>query len=94
MEKFRFYQDVQVTVWVRQSFTIEAENKEEALKEVERFKIEDVTSEIDEVESETLWETEERMLPENCGGLHTIELFDDHDNFIGHNAQCYEPINK
>lgn len=94
MEKFRFYQDVQVTVWVRQSFTIEAENKEEALKEVERYKTEDVTSEIDEVESETLWETEELMSPENCGGLHTIELYDDHDNLIGHNAQCYEPINK
>ena len=38
MEKFRFKQDVKVTVWVRQSFMIEAENKEDALKDVERFK--------------------------------------------------------
>ena len=86
MEKFRFKQDVKVTVWVRQSFMIEAENKEDALKDVERFKTEDVTSEICEVESETLWDTEELMLPEENGGLHTIELYDEHDNLIGQNT--------
>ena len=86
MEKFRFKQDVKVTVWVRQSFTIEAENKEDALKEVERFKTKDVAGEIDDVEYETLWDTEELMLPEEDGGLHTIELYDDHNTLIGKNA--------
>ena len=37
-KEFEFYQDVKVTVWARQKFTIEAESKEEALKMVEKFK--------------------------------------------------------
>ena len=86
MEKFRFKQDVKVTVWVRQSFTIEAENKEEALEKVEQFKTVDVTSEIDNVECETLWDTQELMWPEENGGMCTIELYDEHDNLIGKNA--------
>ena len=86
MEKFRFKQDVKITVWVRQSFEIEAENKEDALKEVERFKTEDVTGEIDDVELETLWDTEELMLPEENANQCTIELYDDHANLIGKNA--------
>ena len=86
MEKFRFKQDVELTVWVRQSFTIEAENKEEALEKVEQFKTVDVTSEIDNVECETLWDTQELMWPEENGGMCTIELYDEHDNLIGKNA--------
>ena len=86
MEKFRFKQDIKLTVWVRQSFTIEAENKEEALEKVEQFKTVDVTSEIDNVECETLWDTQELMWPEENGGMCTIELYDEHDNLIGKNA--------
>ena len=86
MEKFRFKQDVKVIVWVRQSFTIEAENKEEALEKVEQFKTVDVTSEIDNVECETLWDTQELMWPEENGGMCTIELYDEHDNLIGKNV--------
>ena len=86
MEKFRFKQDVKITVWVRQSFEIEAENKEEALEKVEQFKTVDVTSEIDNVECETLWDTQELMWPEENGGMCTIELYDEHDNLIGKNA--------
>ena len=86
MEKFRFKQDVKVTVWIRQSFTIEAENKEDALKKVERFKTADVLSEICEVELETLRDTEELMLPEENDNQCTIELYDDHGNLIGKNA--------
>ena len=86
MEKFRFKQDIKVTVWVRQSFTIEADNKEDALKKVERFKTEDVTGEIDDVECETLWDTEELMLPEENDNQCTIELYDDHNTLIGKNA--------
>ena len=86
MKKFRFKQDVKLTVWVRQSFRIEAENKEEALEKVEQFKTVDVTSEIDNVECETLWDTQELMWPEENGGMCTIELYDEHDNLIGKNA--------
>ena len=86
MEKFRFKQDVKVTVWVRQSFTIEAGSKEDALKKVERFKTGDVTGEIDDVDYRTLWDTQELMSPKDNGGSWTIELYDDHDNLIGQNA--------
>ena len=86
MEKFRFKQDVKVTVWVRQSFVIEAESKEDALKKVERFKTEDVTGEIDDVECETLWDTQELMSPKDNDGMCTIELYDEHNNLIGQNA--------
>ena len=86
MEKFRFKQDVKITVWVRQSFEIEAENKEEVLEKVEQFKTVDVTSEIDNVECETLWDTQELMWPEENDNQCTIELYDDHGNLIGKNA--------
>ena len=86
MEKFRFKQDVKVTVWVRQSFTIEADNKEDALKKAERFKTEDVTGEIDDVDLRTLWDTQELMSPKDNDGMCTIELYDEHDNLIGQNA--------
>lgn len=86
MEKFRFKQDVKVTVWVRQSFEIEAESKEDALKKAELFKTEDVTDEIDNVDCETLWETQELMSPKDNGGSCTIELYDDHNTLIGKNA--------
>ena len=86
MEKFRFKQDVKVTVWVRQSFTIEADNKEDALEKAERFKTEDVTGEIDDVECETLWDTQELMSPKDNDGMCTIEIYDDHNNLIGQNA--------
>lgn len=85
MEKFGFKQDVKVSVWIRQSFTIEAENKEEALKMVEQFKTEDVSGEILEIDSETLWDTAELLYPEDNGGNCTIELFDG-DKSIGKNA--------
>ena len=86
MEKFRFKQDVKVTVWIRQSFVIEAESKEDALRKVERFKTEDVTDEINDVECETLWETQELMSPKDNDGMCTIELYDEHNNLIGQNA--------
>ena len=86
MEKFRFKQDVKVTVWIRQSFVIEAESKEDALRKVERFKTEDVTGEIDNVDYRTLWDTQELMSPKDNDGMCTIELYDDHDNLIGQNA--------
>lgn len=81
MEKksFEFYQDVKVTVWARQRFTIEAESKEEALKEVEKFKTEDIgTSEESHLIWDTEWMTEtwEDIPVEDNGGGATIELYD------------------
>lgn len=85
MKKFKFYQDVKVSVWQRQKFEIEAESYVEALKEVEKFKTEDVGAWIVDYENETLFETEELLHPENNGGLHTIELYDENQKLLGTN---------
>lgn len=78
-QEFEFYQDVKVSTWVRQRFTIEAESKEEALKMVEQFKTED----IDMTEhSHLIWDIEwmtdayENMSVEDNHGGSTIELYD------------------
>lgn len=85
MKKFKFYQDVKVSVWQRQKFEIEAESYMEALKEVEKFKTEDVGAWIADYENETLFETEELLRPEDNGGLHTIELYDENQKLLGTN---------
>lgn len=86
MARYKFYQDVKVTVWQRQKFEIEAESYEEALKEVEKFKTEDVGAWIADYENETLFDTEESLSPEDNGGFHTIELYDENEELLGTNA--------
>lgn len=91
MKEFRFYQDVKVKTWVRQSFSVEAESKEEALKMVERFKTEDIgSSDEQNLIYDTEWITEawEEMSVEDNGGFSTIELYDNEfREFLGGNAE-------
>ena len=42
MEKFNFYQDCKVTSWERDTFTVEANNYEEAVAIVRSWKGEDI----------------------------------------------------
>ena len=92
MEKkeFNFYQDVKITTWVRQQFTVEAESKEEALKMVEKFKTEDIgSSDESHLVWNTEWQTEawDEMTVEENGGCATIELYDaENREMIGDNA--------
>lgn len=86
MEEFEFYQDVKVTVWCRQHFSVEAESKEEALKLVEKYKTEDVSDHEDIIDNEWLFDTWEAMSVEENGGDSTIELYDRESNeMIGSN---------
>jgi hypothetical protein len=85
MKKFKFYQDVKVSVWRRQKFEIEAESYVEALKEVEKFKTEDVGKWIDVYEYETLFDTEELLYPHNNNGFPTIKLYDKNEKLLGNN---------
>ena len=89
-KEFEFYQDVKVTVWARQKFTIEAESKEEAMKMVEKFKSEDIgTSDDSHLIWDTEWMTEtwEDIPVEENGGCATIELYGaDTKVMIGDNA--------
>lgn len=93
-KEFEFYQDVKVTVWVRQKFTIEAESKEEALKEVEKFEKEDIgTSDDSHLIWDTEWMTEtwETIPVEENGGYSTVELYDaETKEMIGDNAVSKE----
>ena len=89
-KEFEFYQDVKVTVWARQKFSVEAESKEEALKMVEEFKMKDIgTSDDSHLIWDTEWMTEtwEDIPVEENGGCATIELYDgETKKLIGDNA--------
>lgn len=75
MENFKFYQDVKVELWKRQSFSIQADTEEEAIRLAEQFKTEDVTADIDDVDTEELYETEQLISSSENNGQNTIELF-------------------
>lgn len=87
MKQFKFYQDLKVSVWRRQYFIIEAESYEEALKKVEKYKEFDADSEEYCHSCETLFETEELLMPYENAGYRTIELYDNDGNLIGCNGK-------
>ncbi len=73
-EKFDFYIDRKVTIWVREQHSIEAESEEEAKKEmIEAFKDNLCSESFDE--QEWLYDTETFMEPGDNGGQSTAELF-------------------
>lgn len=73
---FKFYQDVLVSVWQRQHFTIEAESKEEAEEMAKQYGNEDVSYDYAVDDSEYLFETADMIHPANNGGNQTIEVFE------------------
>ena len=79
MAQFNFVQDVKISVWERQKFVIEAETEEEAIKKAKEFRDKDVSGYDNFVESETLYDTEERMYPEENMGNATIEIYSEND---------------
>lgn len=85
MNKFDFYQDVKVTVWQRQHFTIEAETAEEAREIAKRYTQFDVSCEDDVDVSEVEWlcDTEELITPEENGGCATIEVYEREGKYKG-----------
>lgn len=89
MEKkeFEFYQDIKVTVWGRQRFTIEAESREAAREIAKKYAESDVAHEIEDVDTEYLFDTEELLLPEENGGCSTIEVYEFTGNYFNN-----EPI--
>lgn len=72
---FKIHQDIKVSIWQRQHFEIEAENEEEAKKLAMVYKNMDVSSDMMTVDTETLYETEEFILPEENDGQETIQLY-------------------
>lgn len=93
--KFKFYQDVKVSIWRRQYFEIEAESKEAARKKAEEYTNQDVSFSTEVDVSEMLYDTEELIYPQENGGSATIEVYECNesvfpkylnDGFIGDNS--------
>lgn len=79
MATFNFIQDVKISVWERQKFTIEADSEEEAIKKAKEFGNKDISAYDNFVESEKLYDTEEVMYPEDNMGNATIEVYTEDD---------------
>lgn len=70
-----FYQDIKVTVWKRQYFTISGSSEEDVLEKAKNYIDEDVTCDIEPESIEELYETEEYILPLENDNCATIELY-------------------
>lgn len=75
MEEFKFYIDRKCTCWERETFSIEANTKEEAIEQV--IKTIKEGDYFENATAETLYDTIEVMDPEDNRGWATIELYDD-----------------
>lgn len=70
--------DIKVTVWNRVHFSDEA-NMQEVTDLIKQGNIESIfDEELGFVEQEILYETEEKMIPEENDGCSTIEVFEDY----------------
>ena len=79
--KYKFYLDRKVTVWERDKFEIDADSKEEAINQIKQQFSEEGNEFYIEGESETLYDTQEFMSPEE-NQVATIEIFDDETNEV------------
>ncbi len=70
--KYNFYIDTKFTVWERSHRSIEANSEEEAI-EIAKGIFKDDGGQ-NEIELETLFDTQESMSVEENGGLSTVEL--------------------
>ena len=68
MTTFKFHQDIKVSIWRRQHFSIEADSPEEAKAKAIKFKNEDVSNHNEFLYEELMYESEELMLPDENGG--------------------------
>lgn len=77
MKTFDFYQDIKVSMWQRQAFSIKAKSKDEAKRIAMGFVNKDVSNSEYIVETETLFDTEEYIEVSEAHPNGTIQLFVD-----------------
>ena len=83
MKEFKFKRSVKVTMWVDESFSIEAETYSEALEEAKVY----LDEECDIVdESIVIWETCNQLSPSENDGNATVKLYDESWNLIEKNG--------
>lgn len=80
MPEYKYYQDEKDMVWQRHEFTVTAPSESEAdaiIREngLDRECVTEICDErINHVNSETLFETQSLLMPEENGGKHTLEV--------------------
>lgn len=95
MPKYKYYQDEKDMVWQRHEFTVTAPSESEAdaiIREngLDRECVTEICDErINHVNSETLFETQSLLMPEENGGKHTLEVLTaDKRRSVCTNGEC------
>ena len=76
MAKYKFYQDLKIKVWQRNSFVVEGSSKEEAIEKAKKFKDHEIFETLDGWESEIIPDTQVTLEPCENEGNATIQVWD------------------
>ena len=76
MAKYKFYQDLKIKVWQRNSFVVEGSSKEEAIEKAKKFKDHEIFETLDGWESEIIPDTQVTLEPCENEGNATIHVWD------------------
>ena len=69
VEKFELYRDSKCTIWFREYFSIEAENREEAINKI-------ISDKVVPYCNEFLFDTSEMLTPEENENFSTEEIYE------------------
>lgn len=87
------YIDVKVTVWNRLAFSDDTDMTA-LIKEIEQYGIDEVIDDAKGfIESETLYDTEERLTPDDNGKASTIEVYQN-EKLVWENGEGILELNK
>ena len=76
MAKYKFYQDLKIKVWQRNSFVVEGSSKEEAIEKAKKFQDHEIFETLDGWESEIIPDTQVTLEPCENEGKATIQVWD------------------
>ena len=76
MAKYKFYQDLKIKVWQRNTFVVEGSSKEEAIEKAKKFKDHEIFETLDGWESEIIPDTQVTLEPCENEGNATIQVWD------------------
>ena len=76
MAKYKFYQDLKIKVWQRNTFVVEGSSKEEAIEKAKKFKDHEIFETLDGWESEIIPDTQVTLEPCENEGKATIQVWD------------------
>ena len=86
-QTFRFYQDLKIVTWNRAEFTVDAETKEQAIEKIKSLNLGNVDvcniidDDVDVIDNDILWDTQELLNVNENNGHPTIEVYDDDNGY-------------